>query len=125
MRVYLDGVLAHEDRDRDRDTVWKIETEIAIPSGTQVIGIECEDGGGGYGILASTEKGLFTNQAWRCTSTQNLEGWSKPGFTDTNSDFSKPSPGIGNPLVPTKIDDKAKWIWGPAANGWAFCKIRL
>ena len=57
MRVYLDGVVVHEDRDWGVDTkplVSKEETEISIPSGTQVIGIECKDNGGQYGILAST-----------------------------------------------------------------------
>ena len=50
MRVYLDGVLAHEDPDFGTDKLqWKTETEITIPSGTQVLGIACQEAGGLYG----------------------------------------------------------------------------
>merc|ERR1712106_347381 len=126
MRIYLDGELAHEDHKFGTDTYqWATESQITIPSGTRVLGIECLDAGGGYGILASTANGLITDQSWTCTSKQNIPGWSKPGFTDTNSDFSAPSHGLGNPLQPKKIAKNAKWIWGPKANGWAFCKISV
>merc|ERR1712106_84557 len=131
MRIYFDGVLAHEDPDFGTDTLqWKTESEITIPIGTRVLGIECQDAGGAYGILASTANGILTDQSWTCTSTQNIQGWSKPEFIDTNSDFSASSPSYSdlqpkNPLEPEKISKEAKWIWGPKANGWAFCKLSM
>jgi len=131
MRVYVDGELAHEDPDFGTDTYqWKTESEITIPIGTRVLGIECQDAGGAYGILASTANGILTDQSWTCTSTQNIQGWSKPEFIDTNSDFSASSPSYSdlqpkNPLEPEKISKEAKWIWGPKANGWAFCKLSM
>jgi len=97
-----------------------------VPPETKVIGIACQDKkGGAYGIVASTENGVVTDDAWECSSTL-VEGWNKPGFLDTNSVFSSPpQPGTQyrGAQLPTGIANEAKAIWGPgSAFSWAYCK---
>ena len=60
-----------------------------------MIGIACWDyhnTHGAYGIVASTDNGLVTDDSWLCSS-KLVKGWNKPGFKDTNGDFSTPSVG--------------------------------
>ena len=142
MKVYFDGELAHDGY--TSGTGWKDESDIAIPSGTQVIGIECKDNGGQYGILASTvtdsasTDGIFTNSQWKC-ATEDIAGWSAPGFKDKkdpNQDFKAASKHAGingnkHPFqkqnLDKNIDSKAEWIWAADAgeDDTVFCKIRI
>ena len=56
MKVFLDGVLAFQDDNYGSDTLqWKITTELDIPGGTKVLGIECLDIHVAKGILIPTE----------------------------------------------------------------------
>ena len=88
MKVYFDGVLQPY---HNNDNNWGLTTERAIPSGTKMLGIECQDRGGAVGILASTADGMVTDGSWTCSNNQNLKGWADPVFEDTNGDFSAPS----------------------------------
>ena len=84
LKVYLDGVLTLENKD------WPHAHTIPVPSGTKVVGLECQDlstPGGGHGIVASTASGIVTDGSWSCSS-KNVQGWAEPGFIDTNADFS-------------------------------------
>ena len=91
MKVFLDGVLAFQDDNYGSDTLqWKITTELDIPRGTKVLGIECLDIHVAKGILASATNGLFSDGSWECSTNQHLEGWADPGFVDTNGDFASP-----------------------------------
>ena len=85
--MYFDGNEALEGENiRDAFT-------LDVPAATKVIGIACHDRGGHYGIVASTDSGIVTDDTWVCSS-KYVEGWNKPGFQDTNNDFSLPSKGI-------------------------------
>ena len=91
MKVFVDGVLAFQDANYGSDTLqWRVTTELDIPSGTKVLGIECLDIHVAKGILASTANGMFSNGSWECSTKQHLEGWADPGFVDTNGDFASP-----------------------------------
>ena len=91
---------------------------------------------------------FFTNKKWKCTSTADIEGWSKPGFKDKkdpDQDFKAASEdaGIlhssgqhpfrtkkknnGEPKWVKNIDARAKWIWAADAgeDDTVFCKIRI
>ena len=84
------GKLQHQD-DPDPGAIpytWSKTTELVIPRGVQVLGIECLNQGLQKGILASTSDGLLTDGNWMCSGNQNLEGWAEPGFIDANGDFS-------------------------------------
>ena len=84
--VYFDGDKALEGHN------WSNAFTADVPAATKVIGIACKDNGGGYGIVASTDDGVVTDDTWVCSS-KYVEGWNKPGFQDTNNDFSSPSTG--------------------------------
>ena len=85
--VYFDGDKALEGDD------WHNAFTVDVPAATKVIGIACKDIGGHYGLVASTDDGVVTDDTWVCSS-KHVEGWNKPGFQDTNNDFSLPSKGI-------------------------------
>ena len=85
--VYFDGEKALEG-----NSPFTVYTA-AVPAATKVIGIACKDIGGHYGLVASTDDGIVTDDTWVCSS-KHVEGWNKPGFQDTNNDFSLPSKGI-------------------------------
>ena len=89
MKVYIDGVLHYEDKDKKDGMQWLKTKEVKIPSGTQVLGIEClELADTPRGILATTSDGVLTDGSWSCSANQKLKGWAKPGFKDTQGDFS-------------------------------------
>ena len=76
MKVYFDG------EEQSQTPAMKKHNEISqlsIPAGTRVVAIECQNLGGGYGILASTSTGLKTDTSWRCSSRM-IEDWTKPSF---------------------------------------------
>merc|ERR1719317_644192 len=114
--VYFDGDKALEGHD------WSNAFTVDVPAATEIIGIACKDNGGLYGIVASTDDGVVTDDTWVCSS-KYVEGWTKPGFQDTNNDFSSPSTGNNyNNGPPVGIAAEAKSLWGPVKNGWAYCK---
>ena len=85
--MYFDGDKALEGEN------WLNALTVDVPAATKVIGIACEDLVGRYGIVASTDSGIVTDDTWVCSS-KYVDGWNKPGFQDTNNDFSLPSKGI-------------------------------
>ena len=138
MRIYFDGVLQFQDSDWGTDTYqWVRTTELFIPYGTQVLGIECLDFGGARGILASTADGMLTDTSWVCTNNQALGGsaetglgiWAEPDFEDTNGDFSTAytDPKLGPTSAQSRpnIATAAQWIWADQNSKWSACKKRL
>eukprot|EP00092_Neocalanus_flemingeri_P077113 GFUD01095713.1.p1 GENE.GFUD01095713.1~~GFUD01095713.1.p1 ORF type:complete len:167 (+),score=33.54 GFUD01095713.1:88-588(+) len=125
LMIYFDGVLQFEDEGwPGTDTYqWTSATELVIPSGTKVLGIECKDLGGNMGILASTSDGLVTNGKWQCSHNDKLVGWAEPGFEDSAEDFSEALT-INGKSMPN-IDNSAQWIWANQTYSWAACKKRL
>ena len=86
MKVYFDGVLQYDENGM-ADT-WKLISELKIPSGTRVLGIECINHSQFGGIVASTTDGLVTDETWLCSNNHELEGWAEPEFVDTHGNFS-------------------------------------
>merc|ERR1719317_1561857 len=109
---------------------WGKSHSLNVPIGTRVLGLMCKDTGGAYGIVASTDTGVFTNESWVCSS-ENITGWTQPGFKDEDNKFSAAKSGTqydANPdvaSVPQGIDNEAKSIWGPTPGGFAFCRMPL
>merc|ERR1712013_449227 len=123
--VFADGeVIGNNNGD------WTKSHSIKVPIGTRVLGLMCKDTGGAYGIVASTDTGVFTNESWIC-SGENITGWAQPGFKDEDNKFSAATSGTqydANPdvaSVPQGIDNEAKSIWGPTPGGFAFCRMPL
>ena len=88
MRVYLDGVLAFG----PETDLWKAHA-VPVPESTRVIGISCQDYGGGYGIVASADNGrIVTDDSWSCSSKE-ISGWATIGFDDNGGDFLTPRRG--------------------------------
>ena len=86
MKVYFDG------EEQSQTPAMKKHNEISqlsIPAGTRVVAIECQNLGGGYGILASTSTGLKTDTFWRCSSKM-IEDWTKPSFVYPPETFASP-----------------------------------
>eukprot|EP00092_Neocalanus_flemingeri_P066723 GFUD01081324.1.p1 GENE.GFUD01081324.1~~GFUD01081324.1.p1 ORF type:complete len:513 (+),score=54.68 GFUD01081324.1:23-1540(+) len=129
MRIYFDGVLQFQDADWPATDIyqWTRTTELVIPSVTKVLGIECQNikvpEGNYWGILASTEDGVVTDESWSCTSNQNLVGWAELEFEDTEGDFSAASTVTGPSTVVSRpnISPSAQWIWSQASE-FASCK---
>ena len=131
MKVYFDEVLQYQDNadPNANPYAWSITTELVIPRGTKVLGIECQDQGGSKGILASTTDGQMTDESWSCSSNQNLRGWAEPGFTDTDGDFPTPSdlklnedgPGGLRP----NISKDVRWIWGNKNSAFSVCRKKI
>jgi len=110
---------------------WGLSHTVDVPFGTEVIGISCQDFGAEYGIVASTDNAIVTDDSWLCSS-KLVQDWNMPGFQDTNSDFSSPTEGIMYSAAsgylktpPVGIATEAKSLWGPRKNGWAYCKKLL
>merc|ERR1712013_770396 len=121
--VFADGeVIGNNNGD------WTKSHSIKVPIGTRVLGLMCKDTGGAYGIVASTDTGVFTNESW-IYSGENITGWAQPGFKDEDNKFSAAKSGTqydANPdVVPQWIDNEAKSIWGPTPGGFAFCRTPL
>ena len=100
MKVYFDGVQQTPVPASEANS-WNTASTIDIPSGTSVVGIECENGGGTGGILASFDNGVVTDGTWQC-STQSLEAVT--GMADAVA-FGANGNGI------PAIDSAAQWIW--------------
>ena len=77
-----------------QDNNWRVVSTVPIPANTKVIGIACRDLGVEYGIVASTDNGIVTDDDnWLC-SNRNIQGWAEERFNDTNNDFSRPEDGF-------------------------------
>ena len=51
-----------------------------------MIRIECDDNGDEYGIVASTDDGIVTDDSWLCSS-ERVRGWDELWFADEHKDF--------------------------------------
>eukprot|EP00092_Neocalanus_flemingeri_P013717 GFUD01014794.1.p1 GENE.GFUD01014794.1~~GFUD01014794.1.p1 ORF type:complete len:189 (-),score=28.77 GFUD01014794.1:205-771(-) len=131
MRVYCDGVkIFDDDWANDTQSIWlrRKTTKLVLPPGTQVLGIECLVNVGSRGIIASTDDGVVTDGSWSCSANQNVEGWTEPGFLDSEGDFSSPS------ILWWRQDCYRVWrkkneaycIWtADMLSTWAGCKTNL
>lgn len=98
-----------------------------MPSDTQVIALECKDRGWGYyGILASTDQGIVTDDTWWCSSELQT-GWANTNFSRVSN--WNPAKGIAFHgeapwLIVRDIADEAMWIWTNSVSGNAYCRNR-
>ena len=110
MKVYFDGVL--QPSDPAMAHYW-LSSQLTIPGGTQVLAIECLNREGQEGILASTDKGVVTDETWSC-SRDPVDGWTGPGFQDTSGSFTTPVLQGTNGAAPwgfiKGIEGRATWI---------------
>ena len=127
----MDGVLQDPD---PADSEWKKVRTTDIPDSTRLIGVECADAGGQYGILLSVqdasgkmilETGIF---AWTCSKSDEAGTWFS---VDARENWS-PAVEIANhgdsPWGTVgAISRSAKWIW--AENGGVrdtvYCRGRI
>ena len=95
MTVYADGEVLIEPNYIDEPNYsWQRSSTAVVPESTRVLGIACKDEGAVFGIVASLDNGIVTDDRWFCSSTDVL-GWNLPNFEDSNSDFSKAKNGNG------------------------------
>ena len=111
MKVYFDGVLQPSD---PAMASYKQSSKLTIPGRTQVLAIECLNSRDGpEGILASTDKGVVTDETWSC-SRDPVDGWTRPGFQDTSGSFTTPVLQGTNGAAPwgviEGIEGRATWI---------------
>merc|ERR1711936_843514 len=121
MKVYFDG------EEQSQTPAMKKHNEISqlsIPAGTRVVAIECQNLGGGYGILASTSTGLKTDTFWRCSSKM-IEDWTKPSFVYPPETFASPKILGNNDGARPGIMADAKRIWSSGSKTWAYCRIEI
>ena len=85
MTVYADGEVLIEPNYELYS--WRSSNTAVVPVTTKVLGIACKDKYGAFGIVASLDNGIVTDESWFCSSTF-VSGWNLPGFQDSNSDFS-------------------------------------
>lgn len=130
MKVYFDGVLQTGLPQTDLDN-WRVTTQIAVPPGTVMVGIECYDEHVVAGILASFDNGLVTDGSWSCSDTE-VPGWSDPsvdpGFQPASVYGTN---GVGPWGNLAGIDPSSQWIW-TADNNYdtstehtAYCRFNL
>lgn len=113
MKVYFDGVLQSAPTSQSNN--WHQATTFAVPVGTQVVGIECEDLHAVGGILASFANGMVTDDTWQC-SCQASAGWALPSFGGSwSSAYEIGTNGVNPWNTITGISGSAKWIW---TRGW-------
>ena len=126
--IFVDG----EEKAAVGTGAWDQVATVQIPVSTKVVGIQCKNNGGPYGIMAevvdsSGEVVTVTDESWRC-SNQIDDGWSNSGF----------SAGVGwelaayNTRHPNYNIDTGAWkgmspakkvIWtGSAADVTVYCR---
>ena len=126
MKVYFDGVLQPSD---PAMATFKLSSELTIPGGTQVLAIECLNTDGVEGFLASTDKGVVTDETWSC-SRDLVEGWTGPGFQDTSGSFIPPVVQATNGEAPwgfiEGIEGRANWIRPKTSSSrQAYCRKNI
>ena len=130
MKVYVDGV----EQSYDPATLNNLseESTFEIPTSFQMIGIQCTNLWGDYGILASVKDTegndiLVTDQTWRCSKDELNDDWLQNEFDDDTWEIATEK-GHSVNSIPGDISHSAKWIWtkdvttqdGVTAN----CRIR-
>lgn len=94
-----------------------------MPTETRVIALECEDTGWDYGILASTDQGIITNDTWWCSS-ELQDGWADVNFV-ANWNPAKEVALNGEEdflLKISDIADEAMWIWTNDTSRKVYCR---
>ena len=99
--------------DEESVTVWKLPTSFTIPSGTQYVGIQCQNTlEGPAGLMVEFENGLTTDGSWECSSD---------GF-DSGMGPAATRPG-GN--IPG-FDSNPMWIWTSNPEDFAaYCQKQI
>ena len=115
MLVYLDGAQTHDDN-MDH---WNKVSNVKFVHTIMVLGIECTDVGGRYGILGSTADGILTDGSWKC-SGELQNGWSNPDFDDSSWEAAAVLEDNGN--VEDGISEKAQWIWSTGGEATTYCR---
>lgn len=97
---YLDGVQQPADGNAN---VWDGGSTYTIPEGTRVVGIQCTDLEGGnsegqFGIKATFNNGLVTDETWDCSPESFNTGMAPAVDSEKTDDVSG-------------IPSSALWIW--------------
>lgn len=94
-----------------------------------MVALECEDDGSQiYGILASTDRGVVTDDTWWCSSVLQA-GWADIGFSIVGSPWT-PATEFGVHGQPPwgklpGIADEAMWIWTDTYYSKVYCRKML
>jgi hypothetical protein len=122
MNVYFDGEEQPSPLTNDQ---YLNPTTFDVPSGTQVVGISCQDihGQAAAGIVASFSNGLVTDDRWYCSGTPS-EGWENPDFGPTSPAWVPATKRQVRANNPAPISPDADWIWTPNGNidEFAYCR---
>ena len=128
--VWLDGKKVYTDE------LATALGSVDVPSTTSVLGIQCLDFGGGYGIVGELKDPdgnllAWTNEYWRCSSVEE-EGWTEAGFVEGENWNDGLDVGSTNPFLMTyepiadgMISPDRKSIWSNTPNGVAYCRLEL
>ena len=87
--VYVDGKIMPLSSDVHKS--WRRIATLNIPATTSVIGVKCEDLGGGHGIKVEVadETGkviLTSDEMWKCSKEeQSTNGWAEDSFQEDQS----------------------------------------
>ena len=129
--VYVDGKEMPLSSDVHKS--WRRIATLNIPATTSVIGVKCEDGGGGHGIKVEvadkTGKVILTSDVtWKCSKEeQSTNGWTENSFQEDQS-WGPAVVTTNHPKVePFLTDVGGKVIWASDTTGAAtvHCRFQL
>ena len=129
--IFVDG----KQRNVAGTGVWNQKASLMIPGDTSVVGIQCRNTGGPYGIMAQVadETGeviVVTDNSWKC-SNQAQDGWSAGGFSEGGSwkpatVTSNQTPYLSDTGAWAGMSPKKRVIWtGSGADTTVYCRKEL
>jgi len=125
--IFVDGA----EREAAGTGVWNQLSVVDIGVGAQVVGIQCQNTGGPYGIMADLKDSegnvlMVSDDSWSCSNSGD-DGWSSAGFAGGDNwaaaadDVSHGAYSSNNGAWSVLSDD-SKIIWN-AAGGWTvYCR---
>ena len=121
MRIYVDGILIHEDKEFYLDKrQWSKDVLVQVPPNSNILDVECWNYGGPYGIsVSSDEVSLYTGGSWICSSNVVSDDWFRTfdyRVSHTPTALLHHRPAVGG------IHQKARWIWPSSGQDKAHCK---
>ena len=107
---------------------WQFTDNVRLSTETCLLAMKAQDTGGVYGLIASTNTGVFTDSTWKCVGVEE-SGWHTESFDDSHWPQADELFPNGEGLWGTfdLIDARANWIWfeGGSENTVTYCRKRL